>query len=154
MEKAFSSALSTSGSANESSRPESNNDSSGSGVVFFLETVRIISVICACLVIGFRTGKLIPHFRVFFVIVHEIAEERVSEPLVTRRGEMHVIALGESSRHPFAHSAFPAHFLSHVPKGAPIRHGRLALGSNDSVQLFHIEPATSRAIVAIRRTEH
>src|SRR2546422_3548261 len=78
IENAFSSALRTSGKANESSRPESKSDSSGSGVMFFLEIVRIMSVICACLLF-MRTcpGKLLPRFVVFIVIVHEIAEEQI-----------------------------------------------------------------------------
>src|SRR2546425_36208 len=115
MENAFSRALSTSGSANESSRPESKSDSSGPGVVFFLEMVRIISVICACLSIGSCSGQLIPQFVVFLVIVHEVPEERVSEPPVTGRGEVDVIALRQAGRHPFAHRAFAAHLLLHVP---------------------------------------
>src|SRR2546422_2354595 len=116
MENAFSKALKTSGSAKESSRPESNSDSSGSGVVFFLEMVRIISLICACLSIGFRSGQLFPHLIVFLVIVHEIPEERVSEPAVTGRREVDVIALGQPGHHPFAHGALAAHLLPHVPK--------------------------------------
>src|SRR5438128_819827 len=118
MENAFSSALRTSGRANESSRPESKSDSSGSGLMFFLENVRIISVICACLLIGTCPGKLVPHFGVFIVIVHEIAEQRVSEPPVARRGEVDMISLGEAGDHPLAHRALAAHFLAHVPKRA------------------------------------
>src|SRR5256885_8143276 len=145
IEKAFSSALSTSGRANESRRPESKSDSSGSGVVFFFETARIISVICACLFIGTCAGKLFPHFIVFFVIVHEIAEERVSEPPVTGRGEVHVISLGEPGNHPLAHRALAAHLLAHVPEPAPVREGGLALRRDDSVELLQIHPPAPRA---------
>src|SRR5258708_4966107 len=87
MENAFSCALKTSGNANESSKPESNRDSSGSGLLFFWETALIISVICACLFIGARSGKLFPHFGVFVVIVHEIPEECIPDPPVTRSRE-------------------------------------------------------------------
>src|SRR5439155_18626706 len=132
MENAFSSALRTSGRANESSRPESNSDSSGSGVTFFLEIVRIMSVICACLSIGIRLGQLFPHLVVFIVIVHEIAEERVSQPLVTGHGEMDVISLGQAGDHPFAHRAFPAHLFAHVPKRTAIGQRRLALRGLDA----------------------
>src|SRR5438874_13842161 len=109
MENAFSRALKTSGRANESSSPESNSDSSGSGVVFFLEIVRIISVICACLFMGTCAGKLFSRFIVFIVIVHEIAEERVSEPAVSRPGEVDVIALSQTGGDPFAHGALATH---------------------------------------------
>src|SRR5882724_5820769 len=127
MENAFSKALKTSGSANESSRPESNSDSSGSGVVFFLEMVLIISLICACLSIGTCSGQLFPHLVVFLVIVHEIPEECVSEPPVTGRSEVDVIALSQAGGHPLAHGALAAHLLLHVPKCAAISQSRLAL---------------------------
>src|SRR5216683_7291467 len=147
MENAFSKALKTSGSANESRRPESNSDSSGSGVVFFLEMVRIISLICACLSIG--TCQLFPHLIVFFVIVHEIPEERVPEPPVPGRGEVDVIALRETGGHPLAHCAFAAHLLLHIPKCAAIGQRRLALRGDDAVQLFHGRPAPFQPVIAV-----
>src|SRR2546427_7995968 len=109
MENAFSRALRTSGSANESSRPESNSDSSGWGVVFFLEIVRMMLAICACLSIGVRPGKLFPRLVVFIVIVHEIAEQPISEPPVAGSGEMDVVPLCQPGHHPFAHRAFATH---------------------------------------------
>src|ERR1700730_3173567 len=99
MENACSRALKTSGSANESSKPESKSDSSGSGVEFFLEIVRIISMICACLFIRSCSSKLVSHLGVFVVIVHEIPEQRVSQPAVTGSGEVHVVVLRQPGGH-------------------------------------------------------
>src|SRR5258707_1529599 len=153
MENAFSKALKTSGRANESSRPESNSDSSGSGVVFFLEMVRIISLICACLSIGTCSGELFPHLIVFFVVVHEIPEERVPEPPVPRRSEMDVIALSEARRHPLAHRDLAAHLLLHVPNCAAIVQRRLALRGDNAVELFHGRPASFQTVIAVGRTQ-
>src|SRR5579862_3002917 len=106
IENAFSSALSTSGRAKESSRPESKSDSSGSAGMSFFAMVLTISAIWACLFIdsvgsltcrvGRHPREFVPDFRVLFVIVHEIAEERVAQAPVSGLREMDVIALREA----------------------------------------------------------
>src|SRR5258708_18179442 len=116
MENAFSSALTMSGSANESSRPESNSDSSGSAGGVFLEMVRMMSAICSCLFICYPASQLLADLRVLFVIVHQVPEQRVAEAAVTRPGEVHVIVLRQAGRHPLLHGALAAHLLAHVPE--------------------------------------
>src|SRR3989442_5417550 len=89
MANACSSALTMSGRTKESSIPESKRDSSGCGFMFFLETVRMISAICARLSIVDLADQILPDFLVLVVIVHQVAKQRISQAVVARRGEVY-----------------------------------------------------------------
>src|SRR5579864_3217926 len=87
-----SNSLTTSGSAKESKKPESNNDSSASGTGDFLETFFTMAMIRSLLSIGsFGARREKP-----VVLRHQLLDQHVADQTIARAGKVHVVSLAQA----------------------------------------------------------
>src|SRR5690349_8409829 len=103
-----------SGSAKESRKPESNNDSSASGRSFFLVTPFRIAAIRSLLSIR----SLHAHGEKLVVLSHQFVEQHAADQAISGAGEVHVVALAEPGLHPLANRSRAAHARAPIPKCA------------------------------------
>src|SRR5690349_21510596 len=90
-----SSALTRSGNAKESIKPESNKDSSGAGDTGFFATDCRISRIFACLLIPSLSDQFLADFYKRPVMFHQILKNRPTQQPVPRRRKVDIIPLGQ-----------------------------------------------------------
>src|SRR5665213_828810 len=148
-----SSSVTRSGSANESRNPESKSDSSGSGSVLLLETLRTIAAMRSLLSILLITASFGADGEKSVVLLHYFFEEHIARGAIAGPGQVCVVALPQPRLHPLTHRAGTARGGAPIPKSAAIGLVDIALDLDNLVQVWKRKTAAAGAIFAIRRTD-
>src|SRR5260370_5852053 len=145
-----SSSLTTSGSANESRYPASNNDSSASGTAGFFETLFTMAMIRSLLSIrdlglyGQKPG----------VLRHQLVEQHAANQAIACARKVHIIALAQPGFDPLPHGSGTAHPGAPVPKSAPILERHLPLHFDYRIQIRKRHAPAAQALLTIGRANH
>src|SRR5450631_2810076 len=139
-----------SGSAKESKNPESNNDSSSTGIESFLETFFRMAMIRALLSIGsIGADREKPG-----VLGHQLLHQHVGDQAIAGACEVYVVSLAQAGLHPLANGTGAAHSHAPVPECAAGFSSDLTLDLDHVIQMRERQPAATRPELAIGRAHY